>query len=395
MRNYIGKFIVLDGTDGSGKATQTDLLVDKLRSEGHQVEIADFPQYGAKSAGMVEEYLNSKYGTAKKVGPYRASIFYACDRYDASFKIKQWLRDGKIVIANRYVTSNMAHQGGKISDSIDRKKFFKWVQNLEYKIFNIPRPDIVLILHVDAKISQKLVDNKGHRDYINGHKRDLHEADLEHLYEAEKTYLEIAKEFPGYRLIKCTENEQIKSREKIHELVYKEVNKIINPKSSKSIAPDFKHLHDQHLTSVIEEHNSQLKIERLSPAVKLPTKAHPDDAGFDLYSRDYYSLLPSESAIINTGIKIAIPSGLVGLIWDKSGIARQGLYSMAGVIDSGFRGEVTVNLINLSHDIYHIAPGQKVAQLLIQKVESPEILEGFINDQTDRGDGRFGSTGLF
>ena len=107
-----GKFIVIDGTDGSGKATQTKLLVKKLRKEKYKVKLADFPQYNKKSAGLVEEYLSGKYGTEKNVGPYVASIFYACDRYDASFKIRKWLKEGNIVISNRYVTANMGHQGG-------------------------------------------------------------------------------------------------------------------------------------------------------------------------------------------------------------------------------------------------------------------------------------------
>ncbi|MBU4493296.1 MAG: thymidylate kinase, partial [Nanoarchaeota archaeon] len=106
-----GKFIVIAGTDGSGKATQIKILVKRLKDKGYEVEIADFPQYGKKSAALVEEYLNGKFGLAEEVGPYRASIFYACDRYAASFKIKEWLDEGKIVVSNRYVSANVGHQG--------------------------------------------------------------------------------------------------------------------------------------------------------------------------------------------------------------------------------------------------------------------------------------------
>ncbi len=95
-----GRFIVIDGTDGSGKATQTGLLVDELKLAGYDVAMTDFPQYGTKSAGLIEEYLNGKYG---QVGPQAASVFYAIDRFDASFKIREWLEQGKIVISNRYV----------------------------------------------------------------------------------------------------------------------------------------------------------------------------------------------------------------------------------------------------------------------------------------------------
>lgn len=223
-----GKFIVIDGTDGSGKATQTDLLVKKIKKFGRAVKVFDFPQYGTKSAGLVEEYLNGKYGSAQEVGPYRASIFYACDRYNASFKIKKYLKEGKIVVSNRYVTANMGHQGGKITNPKERKKYFNWLYHLEYGIFGIPQPDLNIILHVDAAIAQKLVDNKSARSYIKGQKkRDLHEGDLKHLRDAERVYLEIAKSFPNFHLIECTKDQNIMTREKISELVWKDVKRVL------------------------------------------------------------------------------------------------------------------------------------------------------------------------
>src|SRR6185369_11731584 len=154
-QNQKGRFIVIDGTDGSGKTTQTNLLVEELKINGYQVEMTDFPQYGTKSAGLIEEYLNGKYG---HVGPEAASIFYAIDRFDASFKIRHWLSEGKVVISNRYVTANAGHQGGKIADDLERMKFFKWLNNLEYVIFGIPKPDLNIILHMPAHMAQKLVD---------------------------------------------------------------------------------------------------------------------------------------------------------------------------------------------------------------------------------------------
>ncbi|MFH1412668.1 MAG: thymidylate kinase [bacterium] len=223
----IGKFIVIDGTDGSGKATQTQLLIERLHQNNYPVMAFDFPQYGKKSAGMVEEYLHGKYGSAKEVGPYTASVFYACDRYDASFAIKQALENGKIVIANRYVTANMGHQGGKIQNNDDRREFFAWLEHLEYKVFNIPRPDLNLILHVEAGIAQKLVDDKGHRDYLNAHKRDIHEADLDHLKHAEQVYLELADIMPNAKLIECVRDDMIMARQEISELVWQEAIKFI------------------------------------------------------------------------------------------------------------------------------------------------------------------------
>jgi len=215
-----GRFIVIDGTDGSGKATQTKLLVARLKKEGHKVEEMDFPQYGKKSAVLVEKYLNGEFGSAQEVGPYRGSIFYACDRYAASFKIRKWLSEGKIVICNRYVTANMGHQGGKIKNKKKRQDYFKWLYNLEYNIFSIPKPDINVILHVDAAVAQKLVDSKEKRAYIKNGKRDIHENDLKHLRDAEKVYLEIAKSFPEFILVECTRNSEIMSKKEISDLVW-------------------------------------------------------------------------------------------------------------------------------------------------------------------------------
>ncbi len=220
-----GKFIVIDGTDGSGKATQSKMLVEELKLASYRVEEADFPQYGSKSAGLIEEYLNGKYG---QVGPEAASIFYAIDRFDASFKIRQWLEEGKIVVSNRYVTANAGHQGGKIKDEFERLKFFKWLDNLEYNIFGIPKPDLNIILHVPAETAQQLVDKKSSKDreYANGKKRDLHEADLQHLKNAEKVYLQIAKLFPNTKLVECLENGSLMSPQQVHNKVWDLVRRI-------------------------------------------------------------------------------------------------------------------------------------------------------------------------
>jgi len=222
-----GKLIVIDGTDGSGKATQTNILVKRLKKKGYKVALADFPQYGQRSATLVEDYLNGKFGSAKEVGPYRSSIFFAVDRYAASFQIRAWLHEGYIVISNRYVTANMGHQGGKIRDAKTRKKFFRWLDKLEFGLFGIPRPDATLILHVPAAIAQTFVDKKRYRQYIGDVKRDLHEADIGHLKAAEKTYYEIAKLLPKTQRIECSDGDRILRPEEIHRKIWTMVKKLI------------------------------------------------------------------------------------------------------------------------------------------------------------------------
>ena len=424
MSQYLGKFIVIDGTDGSGKTTQFNLLVDKLKAQGFAVEVADFPQYNTKSAGLVEEYLSGKYGGADDVTPYQSSIFYAVDRYDASFKIRQWLKDGKIVVANRYVSASLGHQGGKIDNPLERRVFFNWLYELEYKLFNIPKPDLSLILHVEAEIAQKLAANRHREDWI-GKTRDIHEENLGHLQKAEQVYLEIAKTFPDFKLIKCTREGEIMSREEIHDLVWIYSNQIIGGQNQKTasgfqaiseiISGNKQIINNKDLlfkkeevnnyqpeaTFSVPENNPEveitttLKVERITDEAKLPTRAHAGDAGLDLYSNEYCSIAPYQQALVSTGIKMIIPYGCAGLIWDRSGLATKGITTLGGVIDPGYRGEIKVIVKNLSEDIYNITPGEKIAQILIQKVELLDIEEGIIEDQTERQTGAFGSSGQF
>jgi len=448
MSNYSGKFIVIDGTDGSGKTTQLQLLASKLAAERYEVEIADFPQYNTKSAGMVEEYLSGKYGGADDVNPYAASLLYAVDRFDASFQIREWLKQGKIVISNRYISSNFAHQGGKIDNPLERKLFFNWLSEIEYKIFNIPKPDLYLILHVEAEVSQKMAKDRQREDW-KGKTKDIHEDNLQHLKKAEKAYLDIAQNLPDFRLIKCTRNSEIMSREDIHYLVWLHTNRILSVGNSGYKKPDFQAMSDilvnkgklgpnlpelahtpkisveqlpnQTLTASQERAlaahpedeeiiNTEIKpenitksneslqeiiVERLRPEAKIPFRSYSHDAGLDLYAAEDCSIPPYGQDTIPTGIKIAIPKGYAGLIWDKSGLASQGFTTMGGVIDSSYRGEIKVIFKNLSEDIYNIQAGQKIAQLLIQKIDTPVVKEGKVTDESQRGADGFGSTGLF
>ncbi len=211
-----GLFIVLEGTDGSGKAVQSAVLLKHLQKIGYRCEIVDFPQYGQSSAFFVEEYLNGKYGGWKEVGPKRASLFYALDRYDVAKKVRKALGRGRIVLANRYVASNMGHQGAKILTSAKKKDFFKWVYDLEYNILGIPRPDLNIFLHVPAQIAYHLIWKKEKRKYLHGKKRDVHEKDLRHLYEAEKSYLTALKLFPrDFKMINCVNVDKLLTIEEI------------------------------------------------------------------------------------------------------------------------------------------------------------------------------------
>ncbi len=210
--------IVIDGTDGSGKATQTKLLLERLDQEDIPVETVAFPRYDNPAGVFTEEYLSGKYGTASEVGAKAASIFYAVDRFDASFEIRDWISSGKTVIIDRYVTANMGHQGGKISDPAEREAFFKWNDELEHEIFKIPRPDFNIVLHVPTDIAIKLAKARG--GWKGDLKTDIHETDTWHLRDAEEAYLHLAKVYPNTYLVECTKDDQMRSREDIQNEIW-------------------------------------------------------------------------------------------------------------------------------------------------------------------------------
>lgn len=223
-----GKLIILEGTDGSGKTTQLNLLIKKLKAKNIKFKTFDFPQYHKESSYYIKKYLNGEYGNWNEVNPYKTSVFYALDRFDVGGDIKKWLKQGYLVISNRYTASNLAHQGCKIKSKKIRKKFWEWVLNFEHHILEIPRPDLNLILYVPAEISQKLVNQKGKREYLKGLKKDIHEKDLKYLKQAEKVYLELIKLYPhDFKKINCVNQFQILTPEEIHQKIWNILEKFI------------------------------------------------------------------------------------------------------------------------------------------------------------------------
>lgn len=216
-----GKFIVIEGTDGSGKGEQTIRLVKRIKDSGKEIAPFDFPRYSEPSAWFVSQYLNGAFGTIEQVGPKTASLFYALDRYAAAPAIRAALDAGSVVVSNRYVASNLGHQGSKYDDRDERQKYFEWNYDLEYAVNGIPKPDLNIILHIPAEIAQSLVDKKIERQYLTGKKRDLHETDINHLKKTEEVYKQLAGLFPkDFTIIECVENGNLLSIEEVHEKVW-------------------------------------------------------------------------------------------------------------------------------------------------------------------------------
>lgn len=229
-----GKLIIIDGTDGSGKATQVDLLAKRLKKEGYTVKLLDFPEYYKNFFGeFIGHCLSEQYYKFLHVHPKIASVLYAADRWESSEELRNWLKKGYIVIANRYVSANQIHQGGKTKDIKRRNDFMKWLDKMEYEVFKIPRPDITLYLDLPTKIVLQLLkdrdSSKMKRAYLKK-KKDVHEEDTNFLINSRKSALKLVKEIPNFVKIDCAPGNKILSREIIHQEVYKKVQKVLTKK---------------------------------------------------------------------------------------------------------------------------------------------------------------------
>lgn len=201
-----GKLIVIEGNDGSGKTVQAELLVKYFKNNKIPVKYFDFPQYYKTFYGKtVAQFLRGEFGNIDEVSPYFASLIYALDRATVKEEIDKFIKQGGYVVANRYIQSNMAHQGTKFRDLNEREKFLEWVYELEYKVNKMPKEDIVIYLYVPWKISKKLIKEKKERDYLQG-KKDIHEKNTTHLRETEKMYLFLSKKNKNWIKIECIEN---------------------------------------------------------------------------------------------------------------------------------------------------------------------------------------------
>jgi dTMP kinase len=220
-----GKLILIEGTDCSGKQTQSELLVERLVKAGRKVERLSFPMYDTPTGKIIGgPYLGKEsiceswfHEGATNVNAKVASMYYAADRLYNLPKINKLLDDGVDVILDRYSASNMAHQGGKISDSDERRKLYKWIDELEYEFLKLPRPDFSYLLYMPHLYSKKLRLSRAENE-----KLDEHEKSEEHLKNAETSYLEIADIY-NFTTINCVVNGEIKSIENINEELYSSV----------------------------------------------------------------------------------------------------------------------------------------------------------------------------
>lgn len=222
-----GKLIIIDsGSDGSGKATQTALLVERLKQEGYPVQAITFPDYESPACEPVKMYLNGEFGTGvDEVNAYVASTFFAIDRF-ASFK-KHWKKayeSGAIIISDRYTTSNMIHQGIKMERQ-DREAYLDWLTTLEFEHFGLPKPDLTIFLNVSPQMTKKLRENRPNK--ITGEsKQDIHESNEAYLEQCYYNGIELA-DHQRWSQIHCDDQVNLRTIEDIHEEIYELVKTIL------------------------------------------------------------------------------------------------------------------------------------------------------------------------
>lgn len=223
----MGTLIILEGGDGSGKATQTKVLQERLIKEGYAVKTVTFPNYDSQSSALVKMYLAGEFGTKPEdVNPFVASAFYAVDRF-ASFRTEweTFYRDGGIILADRYTTSNMVHQMVKYESPVERANFLDWLTDFEFNKFGLPVPDLVCLLDVPMSITEKLMAHRTHK--TGGATGDIHEQNREYLYRCHSAYEELIQRFAWQRIDCAKQNGEMRTIEDIHEDVYLAVQSIL------------------------------------------------------------------------------------------------------------------------------------------------------------------------
>ncbi|MDA3802929.1 MAG: dUTP diphosphatase [Patescibacteria group bacterium] len=453
MTTKPGKLIVLYGINNLGKSTQAKLLVANLQKEGYKTEYLKFPIYDLMPSGeMINDYLRN--GNFYNLSLKEAQIIYALNRTQYQKNLIDKLEQGINIVAEDYKGTGMAWGlGGGLSETFlkkinsnvinedlvflfDGERFkngiekghrhennndlinkvrwahlklkeeYGWIKiNANQTIAEIEK----LLLKKTLNFLEGKKDDSAKKQFYNysgfdavGDIMSTNNSSMISQIPADKIYSEKAQliKEEKERVENFKEEVDIETEDEkeidINEL--KEENDVtIEPERNKEI--DYKKEEQNEEKNkegeIRENRDNVIKVERLNSEAKIPIKANKSDAGFDLFATSYYSITPYGQDLVGTGIKIELPDNYAALIWDKSGLASQGITTMGGVIDSGYRGEIKVVVKNLSEDMFNIVPGQKIAQLLIQEVPKFKLEEGVVNNKSQRGENNFGSSGKF
>ena len=220
----MGKLIIIEGSDGSGKETQTNLLYKKLKERNFNIKKISFPNYESPASEPLKMYLSGDFGKdVNDVNSFAASTFFAVDRY-ASYKQdwEKFYKSGGIVLSDRYTTSNMVHQASKIENKEEKQIFLDWLIDLEWNKLGLPTPDVVIFLDVSPELSQKLMSDR--KNKITGEeKKDIHETNSEYLKNSYHNALNLAKQY-GWIIVSCETDGVLKNIEEINEDIIKKLS---------------------------------------------------------------------------------------------------------------------------------------------------------------------------
>ena len=204
----------IEGIDGSGKGTQAARLQARLLAQGCRTQLVSFPRYRETRFGKkVADFLNGRFGQLHEVNPFLASLLYAGDRFESKNWLAAVIDQHDVVIFDRYVPSNMAHQASKL-DGAERAELIAWIEELEFGIYELPRPDLCVLLDIPAPVAQQLIARKAPRDYTE-QAADLQESDSTHLERTRQVYLELAQTHSGWNCVSCVQGEQLRAAAEI------------------------------------------------------------------------------------------------------------------------------------------------------------------------------------
>jgi len=217
MSRIKGKFIVLEGTDGSGKTTQLKLLVRRMRKEKIPTRTIAFPRHGHPAAWTVDEYLHWRYGNPSTLNAYASSILYAVDRFDAKKQVQKWIKNGEVVVSSRYITSGLVYAAAKVP-SAQRQRLWKWAEHLEYEIFGIPKADHTIVLTVPTEVTYALLKQRAKK---TKQRMDHLERNRSHQNDILNIYKQLASSSKRHMtLIDCAPKGTLLSKEEIHEKIW-------------------------------------------------------------------------------------------------------------------------------------------------------------------------------
>lgn len=223
----------IEGIDGSGKGTQAARLQAHLQNLGYRTQLVSFPRYRDTSFGQkVADFLNGRFGQLHEVNPFLAALLYAGDRFESKAWLEQAIQASDVVIFDRYVPSNMAHQASKLVGS-ERAELIAWIEHIEFGVYGLPKPDLCVLLDIHPAVARQLIACKAPRDYTE-QSADLQEADPGHLTQTREVYLELARANPAWKCVSCVVGDVLRSADEIAQEIWELVRPLLPTQSLQS-----------------------------------------------------------------------------------------------------------------------------------------------------------------